>query len=827
MPDLNVALRIRADLQNAIRQVDAFEKELRQTALAGRQAGQGTRQAAAQIERAGRAAERSSRGFSRLQGAVAGIGFALIAREATQAIRGLAETGVAFERLEQRFTFAAGSVADGAREMMFAREEAERLGLGFRAASDGFTSLAAAARGTALQGQATREIFTSIAEASTVLQLSAEQTNGALVAIEQIISKGRVSAEELRQQLGERLPGAFQIAARAMGVTTAELDEMLEQGELLSEDFLPRFAAGLRRTFADQVPDAARQAQQSFNRLGNEIDLLSASVADSTVLPFLKSIADELANVLSRFTDVNDAAAGVRSRLRAEGAQGGRAPVSPGDAAGPVVTADSAAQIREVLARLQRDRAALAADIEASPRRGARVDPRTAQLRALDSQIAPLQAKLEELSATAQQAADKTQRAFEAAAGPLRIDVIPPDLEAIEKGLQELVDLDDEALARFRRNTLSRADLVKLDGVDRINEANRIAKELLAAANGNAAEEERILKQTAATRKQIERDVAIEVRRIKDEENAKAARSAETARRRQESEAERQARAADRLSERQQRAGLAAVEAIQDARLDLLRGEEADYERAILAIDRWRAEIHRLADEAGPRFAHLRQEADDLAEAMRKAEDASRTTIGSIIEALKEYERDATDINDEVGSSFDRAVRGMEDALVSFVQTGKLSFSDLANSIIADIARIVIRQQVLGPLAGGLAGGGIFGGLFHEGGVAGHGTRSRSVDPRAFAFAPRYHNGGVAGLRPDEVPAILQRGETVLPRGAGVAAERPVTVILDNKGTGKVATQGQIRLDPRGIIIDVVLDDLDNGGPLRDAMRRSVSGGGI
>lgn len=68
---------------------------------------------------------------------------------------------------------------------------------------------------------------------------------------------------------------------------------------------------------------------------------------------------------------------------------------------------------------------------------------------------------------------------------------------------------------------------------------------------------------------------------------------------------------------------------------------------------------------------------------------------------------------------------------------------------------------------GGLLGGAIIPGILHSGGVAGsdgygHG---RSVSPSLFAGAPRYHSGGVAGLKPGEIPAILQRGEVVLPRG--------------------------------------------------------------
>lgn len=74
---------------------------------------------------------------------------------------------------------------------------------------------------------------------------------------------------------------------------------------------------------------------------------------------------------------------------------------------------------------------------------------------------------------------------------------------------------------------------------------------------------------------------------------------------------------------------------------------------------------------------------------------------------------------------------------------------------------------------GGLLGGFLIPGILHSGGVAGsdgygHG---RAVSPSVFAGAKRYHRGGVAGLQPGEVPAILQKGEVVLPRGAQMSAQ--------------------------------------------------------
>ena len=57
-------------------------------------------------------------------------------------------------------------------------------------------------------------------------------------------------------------------------------------------------------------------------------------------------------------------------------------------------------------------------------------------------------------------------------------------------------------------------------------------------------------------------------------------------------------------------------------------------------------------------------------------------------------------------------------------------------------------------------------GIAHTGGVVGALSQFRSgVSPYAFTAAPRYHSGGIAGLRHDEVPAILQRGEEVITKG--------------------------------------------------------------
>lgn len=142
-----------------------------------------------------------------------------------------------------------------------------------------------------------------------------------------------------------------------------------------------------------------------------------------------------------------------------------------------------------------------------------------------------------------------------------------------------------------------------------------------------------------------------------------------------------------------------------------------------------------------------------------------------------------------VGGALTSAFQGAENAVGEFVKNGKASMRDLATSVIADFAKIGARRFLLGPLAGALAGltadlrGGsssIFANVLHAGGIVGAGGTGRSVPVAAFAHAPRMHSGGWAGLRSDEVPAILQRGERVLSRRE-VANGSGVTVNIQSR----------------------------------------------
>jgi tape measure domain-containing protein len=218
---------------------------------------------------------------------------------------GMLQLGVAADSMRRSLAAATGGAKEAADAETYLREQSERLGLVFTAQAQGYQKIAAAARGTTLEGEKTRDIWLAVAEAGTALQLSSDEVNGALLAVSQMISKGRVSAEALRGQLGERLPGAMQAAADAMGMTQAAFAKALDTGQILAEDFLPRFAVALRERFADSVESSANSAQANINRLENTWWDLRDTVMNSGVLTAVSDGVNEINGEMKTWLDAN------------------------------------------------------------------------------------------------------------------------------------------------------------------------------------------------------------------------------------------------------------------------------------------------------------------------------------------------------------------------------------------------------------------------------------------------------------------------------------------------------------------------------------------
>ncbi|WP_371747291.1 phage tail tape measure C-terminal domain-containing protein [Acuticoccus sp. I52.16.1] len=138
-----------------------------------------------------------------------------------------------------------------------------------------------------------------------------------------------------------------------------------------------------------------------------------------------------------------------------------------------------------------------------------------------------------------------------------------------------------------------------------------------------------------------------------------------------------------------------------------------------------------------------------------------------------------------IGDTLVSAFRSAEEAFAEFVRTGKIDFRSLVSSMLVDMAKVAAQRFIFGPLSNALSAGigrlgSVFASVFHDGGVVGQRAPMRLAPAAAFAGAHRYHAGGVAGLRPDEVPAILQRKKRVLSR-------RETAVLDRDRATGGVS----------------------------------------
>ncbi len=196
--------------------------------------------------------------------------------------RSLFDAATKMEQFRVAFAAAAGSAEEGARNLRFVRDMSEDMGVSFVDSARAFQRFSAAVEGTSLEGDKAQKIFTSFAGAARVLGASAEDTGRIFMALEQMVSKGSVQTEELRGQLGEHLPGAFRLAAQAMGVTTAELNKMLKAGEVTAEELLPKLAEKVDEVYGKAVPEASKLAIAELQRLRNEWLKTQAAFANNS-----------------------------------------------------------------------------------------------------------------------------------------------------------------------------------------------------------------------------------------------------------------------------------------------------------------------------------------------------------------------------------------------------------------------------------------------------------------------------------------------------------------------------------------------------------------
>jgi|GEM_PF-370217 len=206
-------------------------------------------------------------------GALGGVGGAFAGAAAgaqvgmlRQQLGGFADYAAQLQKMQIALRDAAGSQGEFNRAIAAAESATRNLNVPQDVAVQGMTKLTAAVKGAGGQVSDAEIVFRNVTAAIKATGGSAQDVDGAITAMVQVFSKGKVSAEELSGQLGERLPGAVTKFAEANQMTLPELQKALEQGQVgLNE--LMNFIVQLGDEYAGTAGKIAASSQDSGARL--------------------------------------------------------------------------------------------------------------------------------------------------------------------------------------------------------------------------------------------------------------------------------------------------------------------------------------------------------------------------------------------------------------------------------------------------------------------------------------------------------------------------------------------------------------------------------
>lgn len=219
------------------------------------------------------AANASLGGFSRV---AFNTSAALSALSGTLALREIIQAGLEIDK----FVNTLKTVSEGSlgfqRNLNFLFEEANRVGFAVGDVGNSFARLSLAMKGAGFQGAETREVFSELVAASRNFGLSSAETMGVIRALEQSMSKGKFMAEEVRNQMGDRLPVAMAALERAVTKVDgkqSDLNKRFEEGTIDTKRYAVEFVRQIYALSggAETLNRTSQSVGSAFGRLTTEL----------------------------------------------------------------------------------------------------------------------------------------------------------------------------------------------------------------------------------------------------------------------------------------------------------------------------------------------------------------------------------------------------------------------------------------------------------------------------------------------------------------------------------------------------------------------------
>ncbi len=678
-------------------------------------------------------------------------------------------------------------------------------------------------------------------------------------------AKGKVSAEEMRQITETGIAG-WQMLADYTGMSVAEVQAQVSKGAISAQTGLEAIFTGMRDRFGGIMEQSADEIPYQLSNMKDSIASIMRGIGDS--------ITDGL-DLKDKVSDASTYLTALSQTIKTSGVQKAFEELVPPGLAGALAAVATAITVMLIPALAKLGAAALAAGWPftiAAAAAGAAAYVIVAHWEELGNFFEQLQTSLETVFENCWRSA---QRFFDSINNGIA-DLIAkiPGLKGVAEGYRNLAmmgpkpgkvsfGMDNAAAGAASRTGLN---LIKEDkGPSYMERARQIVKEMqeglkvetdptkflsssIGSASGGASASAAAIKAAAREAEKAAKE-AIRL----DAENA------------------------DRILERiekQKEAARELVEIYERADREYLSGLSWENSQGLLSNSDYFDILNQRVEELGLKVKDAfnmtdaekalfsdwqsagTQKFSDSLETLRKRYESGAIGAGQYkaqIEALKEQFAElplAVKLADEqfasienrylsagqqagvvwedareslmnfptgIGNAFESAIRGTE------------SLSDAMLGLLQDIGAVVAKALIMRALFGNGGGGGLLGGIFgamHEGGPVGAFSGFRAVDPGVFTNAPRYHSGGIAGLQPGEVPAILEAGEVVIPKDArrrGGTEETAgdtynITIqAVDSQSFAKMLEKG------KGTLENLIVNGIQRGGSLRSAIKGATS----
>ncbi len=205
-------------------------------------------------------------------------------------LKNIVETGSKLQLLRQSIV----GLTKDTQDWDYIKKTAQATGNSLEVVARGYKNFYAAANMAGFSKNSIQTMYSDMVMATRAIGASSQQTEGALLALEQMISKGTVSMEELRRQLGNAVPGAFEIGAKAMNMTTKEFNEFVKKGELASAVFVPKFIAEFKKQYISGFKEISKTFNFAMGQLKSSLEELQFEIMHGEIGQELANIVREL-----------------------------------------------------------------------------------------------------------------------------------------------------------------------------------------------------------------------------------------------------------------------------------------------------------------------------------------------------------------------------------------------------------------------------------------------------------------------------------------------------------------------------------------------------